>query len=290
MAKTRLSLITALAIAALSLLLILARWSLAGSDPFATSGGTPWRVTLVAVGETESADTGGTSLQPVRGANVWQWISLHALPPAEQRLVTFLLLLPVGGLIVGVYRTVIGVPTFGTFTPALLGVAFLDWNALPFGLGIVFVTVLVGWGLRRALDHYHLLIVPRLGILLTLIVSFLLLVVVATSWFGMPASQYIALFPLVILTHMVERFGTLECDEGTPASFKALLGTFLVAVTISLALGPEVVAATLLSYPELLGLVVAAHFVLGRYTGYRLTELFRFQGLAQDGPPPGGDA
>ncbi len=282
--------VTALAIAALSLLLILARWSLAGSDPFAPSGGTSWQVTLVAVGETESADTGGTSLRPVRGTSLWQWISLHALPPAEQRLATFLLLLPVGGLIVGVYRTVIGVPTFGTFTPALLGVAFLDWNALPFGLGIVFVTVLVGWGLRRALDHYHLLMVPRLGILLTMIVSFLLLLVVASSWFGVPASRYIALFPLVILTHMVERFGTLECDEGTPASFKALLGTFLVAVTISLALGPEVVAATMLSYPELLGLVVAAHFVLGRYTGYRLTELFRFQGLAQDGPPPGGDA
>ena len=89
---------------------------------------------------------------------------------------------------------------------------------------------------------------------------------------------------------MVERFGTLECDEGTPASFKALLGTFLVTVTISLALGPEVVATTMLSYPELLGFVVAAHFVLGRYTGYRLTELFRFQGLAQDGPPPGDNA
>src|SRR5260370_664085 len=158
----------------------------------------------------------------------------------------YLISLPVGCLFVGVYLTVIGVPTFGTFTPALLGVAFLDWNALPFGLGIVFVTVLVGWGLRRALDHYHLLMVPRLGILLTMIVSFLLLLVVASSWFGVPASRYIALFPLVILTHLRDPFGTLECDEGTPASFKALLGTFLVAVTISLALGPEVVAATML--------------------------------------------
>ena len=31
------------------------------------------------------------------------------------------------------------------------------------------------------------------------------------------------------------------------------------------------------SYPETLGLVMAAQLLIGRYTGYRLTELFRFR-------------
>jgi hypothetical protein len=78
----------------------------------------------------------------------------------------------------------------------------------------------------------------------------------------------------------------LESEDGTHASFKALLGTFVVAATISLALGPDPVSATLFAFPELLGLVVAAQFLLGRYTGYRLSELYRFHDLTQDEVPP----
>jgi transglutaminase-like putative cysteine protease len=213
-------------------------------------------------------------------------LSLHTLRPAEQHLVRFLLLLPLSTLIVSIFRVVIGVPTFGTFTPALLGLAFLDWKALPAGLGILFLTVMIGWGLRHALDGYHLLLVPRLGILLTLIVAFLIVLVAAAGRFGIPVTQYVSLFPLVILTHMVERFGTLESEDGTPASFKALLCTFLVAATVSVALAPDAVTFTLFSYPELLGLALAGQFLLGRYTGYRLTELYRFRDLAEGGPPP----
>src|SRR5262249_47914661 len=44
----------------------------------------------------------------------WLRASLYGLQPAEQRLVRILLLLPLGALIVSIFRTVIGVPTFGT--------------------------------------------------------------------------------------------------------------------------------------------------------------------------------
>ncbi len=268
MATTRRSVLTALLLALMSLLLFLGRWSLAGPDP-----------------QPAAPEDGGP-----RGVvdAVSQVLSLTALRHPEQKLVTFLLLLPLAALVVSVYRVVIGVPTFGTFTPALLGVVFLDWKALPWGLGIVFLTVMLGWGLRHALDRYHLLMVPRMAILLTFIVTFLIVFVATTSRLGMPIAPFITLLPLVILTHMVERFGTIEADEGTPASFKALLGTFLVAGTISLALGPDVVARTLLGYPELVGVVIAAQFLLGRYTGYRLTELYRFQDLMPNGPAAGG--
>ena len=264
MAKTWRSILTALALTVVSLGLFFTRWFLFGPGK----------------------NLHEPIISPDDGA-VWQELSLHPLPPVEHQLVRFLLLLPLGALIVTVYRVVIGIPTFGTFTPALLGLAFLDWKVLPLGMSIIFVTVMLGWGLRHVLDHFHLLMVPRLAILLTLIVLSLIAFVVTAGRFGIPVTQYVALFPLVILTHMVERFGTVEAEDGTPASFKALLCTFLVAVTVSLVLSPDVVTATLFSYPELLGLVIAALFLLGRYTGYRLTELYRFQDFIRNGPPEG---
>ena len=42
----------------------------------------------------------------------------------------------------------------------------------------------------------------------------------------------------------------------------------------------------LFCYPETLGLVMAGQLLIGRYTGYRLTELFRFRDFLS-GPPPG---
>jgi len=49
----------------------------------------------------------------------------------------------------------------------------------------------------------------------------------------------VSLFPLVILTHLVERFWTVEAEDSTAASFKTLLGRSSVTIVISLALSWE---------------------------------------------------
>src|SRR5262249_57450934 len=117
--------------------------------------------------------------EPVLSARrFWQAASFASLRPAEQHLVTFLLLLPLAALIVSIFRTVIGVPTFGTFAPALLGLAFLNLQALPWGLAIFALTVIAGWAMRRLIARFHLLLVPRMSVLLTLIVAFLIALVV----------------------------------------------------------------------------------------------------------------
>src|SRR5262249_22255657 len=168
--------------------------------------------------------------------------------------------------------------------------------------------MLVGWGLRRLLDTYHLLLVPRIAILLTLIIVLLLGAIIVASPYGVGADNYIALLPLVILTHMIERFWTLDVEDGTAASLRTLISTVVVAVAVSFTIHfdvvvngvaqllgsgpvvrPDVLRATLFRYPEALGLVIAAQFLVGRYTGYRLTELFRFQDLLTEEPVPGGN-
>jgi transglutaminase-like putative cysteine protease len=235
---------------------------------------------LEADGDEEGAGTGADSL--------WKKLSLYRLRPGEQQVVRFLLLLPLAALIVSIFRTLIGLPTFGTFAPALMGMAFLDLKVLPWGMLIFFVVVLVGWICRRLLDRLHLLQVPRVSVLLTLLVLFLVSGIVVAAHLGLPATSYLGLLPLVILTHLVERFWTVETEDGTTASFKTLLGTFVVAVTVSLALSPPAVGTWMFRYPETAGVILAGQLLLGRYTGYRLNELYRFDDLIHEGPGPGG--
>jgi hypothetical protein len=209
-------------------------------------------------------------------------LSLYALPPAEQRLVEFLLLLPIAALIVCLYRNVIGLYSFGTFAPALVGLAFRDLHSMP-GILVFVSIVLVGWVLRRFLDHYHLLQVPRTAFLLSLVVMMLIAVVVAANFQNPPvaATQYVSLFPMVILTGMIERFWTLETEDSTASSFRTLLGTMFIAATIALVLSLRAVVNHMFRYPETLGLIMAAQLLLGRYTGYKISELSRFRDLIQ---------
>jgi hypothetical protein len=213
---------------------------------------------------------------PGRLKRVLSRLSLYALPPTEQRLVEFLLLVPVAALIVCLFRNVIGLISFGTFAPALLGLAFRDLGSLP-GI-LVFVTiVLIGWVMRRILNHYHLLQVPRVAFLLSLVVLILIGSIVSANYFDLPATKYVSLFPMVILTGMIERFWTLEVEDGASASFRTLLVTVIIAATISLLLSLHALVRYLFRFPETLGIVMAAQLLIGRYTGYRLSELFRFR-------------
>jgi hypothetical protein len=220
----------------------------------------------------EEADAAGAS--PL--ARVLTRLSLYALPPAEQRLVEFLLLLPIAALIVCVYRNVVGVLSFGTFAPALVGLAFRDLGGLP-GILVFVAIVLLGWLMRRVLDSYHLLQVPRMAFLLSLVVVVLIVAIVGANHQDLPATKYISVFPMVILTGMIERFWTLEAEDGTAASFRTLVGTLFIAATISLVLSLRAVVRHMFCFPETLGLIMAVQLLIGRYTGYRLSELFRFR-------------
>lgn len=243
-----------------------------------------YRATITAVNEQgEDTETPLTSAK-----QFWRRVSLYSLHSSEQHSVQFLLLLPLAALIVSFARTIIGIVTFGVFAPALIGLAFLDLQSLPWGLPIFALTVLAGWGIRHLLERYHLLQVPRVSAMLTLIVLLLLLIIVGASTFGITTTRYVSLFPLVILTFLVERFWTIEAEDSTAASFKTLLGTLAVAIMVSLALSPDAVSQWMFRYPETLGVVLAAQLLLGRYTGYRLTELYRFEDLIKEETPPGG--
>jgi hypothetical protein len=230
-----------------------------------------------------ASDPNAAGVSPLK--RLFMNLSLFTLPPAERRLVEILLLLPIAALIICIFRNVIGLSSFGTFAPALIGLAFHDLHSLP-GI-LVFVTILlIGWLLRRVLDYYHLLQVPRVATMLTLIMIVLISAVVAANVYGAPTTRYISLFPMIILCGMVERFWTLETEDSTSASFRTLFQTMLISTVIALVLSSTRLVQHMFRFPETLGLIMAAQLLIGRYTGYRLMELFRFRDFLK---PPGPD-
>lgn len=202
------------------------------------------------------------------------------LPPTERQLVEFLLLLPIAALVCCVIRIVIGLHTYGTFAPALLGLSFREVESIA-GVFILLVVLSIGWLARRGLSRLNLLQVPRSAVMLSVVVVVLLAYILISNARGRPVAGIIPFLPLVIVTALIERFWTTEEEDGTSAAVKVLLATLFTAVAVFAIVRWPIVVRTMSDHPEAIGLVVAGQMLLGRYTGYRIVELYRFRDLAK---------
>jgi hypothetical protein len=204
--------------------------------------------------------------------------SLFHLPQQFQETFRILILVPLGALIICVLRNIVGFPTFGIFMPVLMALAFRN-TGLIYGLGIFAGVVLIGYVVRRWIDKLRLLLVPRLSVLLTLVILAFIVFALIGSKLGMREFMAVGLLPFVILTMTVERFFILIEESGARAALRTAGGSAAVAAIAHELIHFESLQLTFFVYPELLFAVAALQVLLGRYTGYRLSEVFRFRKL-----------
>ncbi len=217
-----------------------------------------------------------------------QIFDLTRLPLKLHDTLSLMLLLPLGALITAVLRNIIGIRTLGTFAPALLAMSFI-YAAWGTGLVILTVVIIVGLVGRSMLEKLHLLMVPRLSIVLTTIILCVVFAVSLLHYFVPEESAQTVLIPLVILTILIERFFVTSEEDSTSFAIKLVLGTLVVAAFCYLLLRWDDVGQLVLIYPEIHLFTIAAFILIGRYSGYRLTELWRFRDLVKgdsDTSPP----
>lgn len=207
--------------------------------------------------------------------------SLLRLPIQTQSVYRVLLLIPIGALIMVLLRNVIGVKTIGTFMPVLVALAFRE-TRLAAGLVLFVLVVAVGVGLRFVMDRLLLLMVPRLAAVLVIVVLCLLTVSILSHRLGLEVGLSVSLFPIVILTIAIERFSILFEEVGPREAVHQGLGTLIVAALAYMVMGLDIVEYLVFVFPELLLVVLAAILMVGRYTGYRLLEWYRFRELGAE--------
>ncbi len=119
--------------------------------------------------------------------------------------------------------------------------------------------------------------VPRLASVLIVVVLMLVGIGVLSSRLGLETGLSVALFPMVILTMVIERMSVVWEERGASDAMKEGFGTLVVAVGAYLIMTIGAVEHVVFVFPELLLVLLAATLLLGRYSGYRLSELLRFR-------------
>jgi len=222
-----------------------------------------------------------------RVSNPFLNYSLLHLPLATQRVFQVLVLIPIGALIISVSHQVIGLQTFGTFTPILISLAFRQ-TGLTVGIPLFVLVVIIGLLLRGYLNRLQLLIVPRLAAILTATVLIVGLLAILMENLGINLGLSVSLFPIVILAMTIERAAMMWEEVGAAETIIAGLGTVLAAVIGYFCMINDYVEHWAFIFPELLLLVLALNILVGRYNGYKLIEYFRFWSLQRQLNQTGG--
>lgn len=210
------------------------------------------------------------------------WIvdySLFNLPVTTQAVFRILLTIPLGVLVLVIMRNVVGFKTFGTFMPVLIALAFRGTELIA---GIIFLVIIVSMGLlvRFYLEHLKLVLVPRLAAVLIVVVLLMAAVTLVSYKLGLAVGLSVSLFPMVVMTMVIERMAIVWEERGPREALQQGLGSMVVAALAYAVMNIPALEHLVLIFPELLLLVLAATLLLGRYSGYRLLELRRFRALS----------
>jgi len=85
----------------------------------------------------------------------------------------------------------------------------------------------------------------------------------------------------------IERMSVAWDERGAGTAIREGIGTLIVAALAYLVMSWDRLEHLIYVYPEFLLYLFAGALLLGRYSGYRLTELFRFRALAREADPIG---
>lgn len=202
--------------------------------------------------------------------------SLLNLPIQNQIIYRVILLIPLGAFLVVIFRNIIGIKTFGTFMPVLIALSFRETQLL-WGIILFSLVIAIGLAIRFYLENLKLLVVPRLTAILIAVIIIIAGLNIFTYSMGLPLGLSVSLFPIVILSMAIERMSIVWDERGPGEALSQGFGTLFVSAMIYFVIKNQIIEHIMFFFPELLFILFGVTLLLGRYSGFRLIELYRFK-------------
>lgn len=193
--------------------------------------------------------------------------------------IVLILMLPIVATLLAFSRQVIGMKAFGIFTPAAVTLSFLAIG-LKYGVIIFLVVLLAATGSRILIRRFRLLYLPRMALVLTA-VSFAILALFGVSGLLLKQTGALAfsVFPILILASLAEQFVEAQIRLGFRTAAILTFETLFLSVVSTLIVQWEAFQSLIVGFPELILITIPINILLGRWTGLRLSEYFRFRKL-----------
>jgi transglutaminase-like putative cysteine protease len=209
----------------------------------------------------------------------YDMLDFTRLPLAARTTLASLLILPLGVLFTTFCRQIIGIRSYGTFTPSLLALAafYADWIT-----ALVLACLVASIGLTgRSLIPGKPSRLPRMTMLATLVAISMALSVSVLDHFQLHPAGTVVLLPIIVLTGLVDRVYTVADEAGVEIALIRLAWTTLIGICCYVIFQQAALGHLLLAYPELHFITLALALLLGGYTGKKLNAHATFHWLAE---------
>lgn len=207
--------------------------------------------------------------------------TIYNLPNLEQNTLKWLMIFPLGILLVILMRNVVGIQTMGTFTPMLVAMSLVE-TGFTAGVACFTLIILLGLAIRSMLTKLNLLLVPRISAVVIFVILIMTMLTVFGYRYNIKVATSAVFFPIIITAWIIERASITWEEEGARNAAKQVINTIIVAFVTYFVISSEYIRHVMFVFNEWNLVILFIVMLLGTYTGYRLTELKRFAPLIKE--------
>ncbi len=193
--------------------------------------------------------------------------------------IVLLLLFPLTAALVAFSRQVIGLNGFGIFIPALVSVAFLSTGVLA-GLVLFLAIIIAAVTARYVVNRLKLPYLPRMSVLIWVVVMVVLILLIVSPFLSLDRLVGLGIYPVLLFIMLAE--SNIEAQITRTWQTAALMTgeTIAIAIVASALMGTVAIQEWVLLNPEVAVLsILGLDFLIGKYKGLRLLEIWRFRKL-----------
>jgi hypothetical protein len=195
--------------------------------------------------------------------------------------IVLLLLLPIVTFVIAFSRNVVGIRGFGIFLPAALSVVFVATGPVV-GIGLFLVIVTIATLVRLVLRKLKVKLqyLPRMSFILWAVVFGVLGVLFLAPVLNFPSLANVSIFAVLVLILLAEEFSRVQLGKSAKTAVSLTFETLILSLISYIFLTFQPLRQYVLLNPEVsIILVATANLLLGKYTGLRVMEYYRFRKL-----------
>jgi len=192
--------------------------------------------------------------------------------------IVLLLSFPIIMTIASFHRHIVGAKSLGSYVQTIIIFAFLTTGLLQ---GTYFFSIIIAISMltKILMNKFRLLFLPRITIVMTITTIAVLIGLLLAGLFHIDSIIQMSLFPLIMLIIVAEKFILVQIKEGNQKALSTAFDTLILTSIAYLIITSHIFIQFLVTYPYILILLIPINFMIGKFTGLRLTEYFRFKSL-----------
>ncbi len=192
-----------------------------------------------------------------------------------------LLALPFVATLITFFRQIVGIKSFGIYTPLVLTFAFWATD-LKYGLAIFAVILFTGTAVRYFLRNFKLLYLPKMAIVITAISLAILATLAIGGYTSRTGLASTSIFAILILITLIEKFISTQVEKGIRTAALLSIETLIISTVGYYFIIWDKFRDFVLNHPEYILILFAVNVFLGRWTGLRLSEYLRFKNVIKN--------